>query len=274
MKIVTARNNAALKLAHKLTTKKGRDKEEAFLIEGEKLLEEALKAGFQISHVFVRAGTETKDLLEKQIASEDNLIVLSDSLFDELSSTVTPQPIIAVVKTSKGEASPEKVVDAVVVAKGIKPSEIKAVILDRIGDPGNVGTIIRTACAAGFDVVITIKGSADIYSDKVIRSSAGSIFHIPIIQGIPENDCLKLLDKINIDLMVCSAEGDSIYDTDISGGKAILIGNEANGPQDIFYENAKGTISIPMEENAESLNAAIAAAIVMYEKRRQDEDPR
>ena len=273
MKIVTARNNAAFKLANKLTTKKGRDKEEAFLIEGEHLLEEAKKAGLHISHVFVRA--ESSDsLIEKSIACDESIIGLSDSLFDELASTVTPQPIIAIVEKSKDAKAPTDAIKSIAVKKGKSPQDLKIVILDRVSDPGNMGTIIRTACAAGSDLIITIKGSADIYSDKILRSTAGSIFHIPIIQGVADEECLKLLDEIDTNLMVCSAEGDSIYDTDISGGKAILVGNEANGPSDIFYENAEKLIAIPMVKNAESLNAAIAVGIVIYEKRRQDEDPR
>ena len=274
MKIVTARNNAALKLAHKLKTKNGRDKEGAFLIEGVKLVDEAHNAGLIISHVFVRVGTKMIGLLEDNDINDRLVIELTDNLFDELATTVTPQPIIAIVKKKKEAESYEKVIETIISSEKSKSSKVRTIILDRLGDPGNVGTIIRTAFAAGFDFIITIKGTTDIYSDKVIRSAAGSVFHIPILQGLTEEECLKLLKKYDINLLVCSAEGDNIYDTDISGDKAILIGNEANGPGKVFFENAEKTIAIPMEEKAESLNAAIAAAIVIYEKRRQDENPR
>jgi len=142
-------------------------------------------------------------------------------------------------------------------------------VLDRVGDPGNVGAMMRSALAAGFDALWCTKGTADVFSDKAVRASAGAIFRLPVLEGLSAEDCVGLAKDAGARLLTCRAGGTDIYETDLKGGIVLVIGNEGAGPQEVFLNEADGVIGIPMAEGAESLNAAAAAAIVMYEAGRQ-----
>ena len=133
-----------------------------------------------------------------------------------------------------------------------------------------MGTIIRTADAAGFSGVIVLKGCVDIYNPKVIRSTAGSIFHIPVVEYRNNALCLQELCKRNIKIISTTMSSDRmIYDVDISGNSAILIGNEATGISKELLNAAEINVRIPMPGSAESLNASVAAGILIYESVRQ-----
>jgi len=142
-------------------------------------------------------------------------------------------------------------------------------VLDRAQDPGNVGMMVRSAFAAGMDAVWCVIGTADAFSDKAVRASAGAIFHLPVREGLSAKDCVGLAENMGARLLVCSREGTDLYKTDLTGSVALVIGNEGTGPQEMFLDTADGIVGIPMAEGAESLNAAAAAAVVMYEARRQ-----
>jgi TrmH family RNA methyltransferase len=136
-------------------------------------------------------------------------------------------------------------------------------------DPGNVGTIIRTAEAAGFAGVIAVKGTADIWSQKVCRATAGAIIRLPLFTADSADDALRLLARLGIRPVACDMSGESMYaDGALGGSIALIIGNEGGGVSREFADASPRMVGIPMSGESESLNAAVAAAVLMYEKKR------
>lgn len=183
--------------------------------------------------------------------------VVSDSVFKKISDTVTPQGILAVVKQKKYS------VDDIIANRRKDGSCI--VVLDRLQDPGNLGTIVRTGEGAGISGIILSSDCADIYNPKVIRSTMGSIFRVPF--AISENLPLDIdkLKKDGITTYAAHLNGE-VYNRGVfTKDCALLIGNEARGLSDAVAEKADKRIKIPMEGKVESLNAAVATAILMYE---------
>ena len=185
--------------------------------------------------------------------------VLSDSVFQHVSDTKTPQGILCVVN--------QKEYDLETVLNIENPHFM---VLDNLQDPGNLGTIVRTAEAAGVDAVFVSKESVDIYNPKTIRSTMGSIYRMPVIYI---EDLLELLDifkQKGIKSYAAHLEGKNSYDKeDYQSGTAILIGNEGNGLRKEISNSADIWVRIPMEGKVESLNAAIAASVLMFEVYRQ-----
>ena len=144
------------------------------------------------------------------------------------------------------------------------------VVMDRLQDPGNIGTIIRTAEGAGYKAVITVKGTGDVFSPKTIRAAAGSVFRMPILQ-VEDNKALRALtDNMRKKLVVTGFHTDKYYfDEDLSKGVALVIGNEGNGVSEELMEMADVIVKIPMDGHLESLNASVAAGILMYETKRK-----
>ena len=256
MKIITSKDNPVLKAARKLHTRKGREGAGAFLIEGKKLISEAVTAGFAVESVFINAGALARG--EAATGEYANEIELEETLFHDLAGTKTPQPYMAVVRRPEPE--------------GADGETQRALVLDRISDPGNVGTMIRSAFAAGMDSVWCVKGTADVYSDKAVRASAGAIFRMPVKEGLSAKDCIGQAADMGARLFVLSAGGADLYKEELTGNIALVIGSEGAGPQEAFLEAADAVIGIPMAKGSESLNAATAAAVAMYEALRQSNE--
>jgi len=276
MRVITSKDNPALKLARKLKSRRGREKVGAFLVEGQKLISEAESANYSIEFIFLNAAAEGDDVFEAYPEG----IILEEKLFCELAGTVTPQPVIAVVRHKAADdgllrdARDEGIeFDAELFHRFAPGHEgepaIRILIIDRVGDPGNVGTMIRSALAAGISGVWCVKGTADVFSDKSIRASAGAVFHLPVREELSVHDCLGYVMDLEAKLIVCAADGIDLFETDLNGSIAIVIGNEGAGVDGAFIKAADAVVGIPMAEESESLNAAIAAAIVMYEALRQ-----
>jgi TrmH family RNA methyltransferase len=275
LKYITSRANASVRRALALHNKKGRDKNDAFLTEGFILIKEAISAGREIEQIFLRgeaaisAGSETKQgfLRSDEIAEEiragipdsAEILTLPEKIFDEIADTVTPQGVMAIVK--KPNAAD---------AKKALTNSSSILVLDRLQDPGNVGTLIRTAFASGIGAVACVKGTADVYALKVVRAAAGALFRIPVAQTGSAAETIAELKKAEYSLKTLQMDGGKAYSkADLSGRVAIIVGNEGSGVSDAFVAEADEIISIPMQEGAESLNAAIAAGIVLYERNRQ-----
>jgi len=224
-------------------------------VEGEKLINEAINAGFTVERVYINSGALSRGEAVSQGYPGET--ALEEKLFLELARTETPGPYIAVVAGKTAAKAHES------------GNKNRLLILDRINDPGNAGTIIRAALAAGMDEVLCLKGTADIFSDKAVRASAGAIFHIPVIEGLSAEECLSYVKEAGLKLFVCEAGGNCLFDTGLAGRIAIVIGNESRGPQAVLKEAADTIVGIPMAEESESLNAASAASVVMYEALRQ-----
>lgn len=259
MKTVTSRDNPVLKKARKLLTRKGRAEASAFLAEGRKLISEAKNAGYQTECVFINAGAFIRG--EAVAGAFENECLLEENLFNSLSQTQTPQPYIAIV-TRDDNVSKEA---------GDPGAPERILVLDRISDPGNVGTMIRTALASDISEVWCVKETADVFSDKAIRASAGAVFYMTVREGLSAADCISRARGMGAKIIVCDAGGTNLYDNILTGRLVIVIGNESDGPESEFMNAADSVAGIPMSAEAESLNAATAAAIIMYEALRQRE---
>ena len=256
MKIISSTDNKTVKQLKKLHEKKGRDKENAFIVEGEKLTIEAIENNAEILIIIFRGS-----IIEGfRIPDTADVVVMTEELFDNLVDTVTPQPVMAIVKKPTLQ-----------MPEACESNKDGYIVLDSIQDPGNVGTIIRTAEAAGFKGILSVKGTADPFSQKVVRAAAGAIFRIPIITLENEEEALTYLITKNIRPLICDASADSFHtDCNLKGDVAFIVGNEGNGISKYFLDNINDSVAIKMQKSSESLNVAIAAAILMFEKNRQE----
>lgn len=246
MQRIDSRQNPRVKAWKKLKTKKGRDKQGAFLIEGEHLVEEALQSPVKVTTIIV---DEARD--DVPFAAHDVPIVqVSKSVFREISDTDTPQGIIAVCE--KPKPTP------------FSFSEGKFLLLDEVQDPGNVGTMIRTADCAGFDAVILGKGCADLYNPKTVRATQGSLFHLPIYQQ-DLTETIRSLKAHQIPVFGTALRQAADYrKIEKRASFALLVGNEGAGVKPQYLELCDEKICIPIYGKAESLNVAVAAGILMY----------
>lgn len=253
MREIRSKDNRIFKECQKLSQKKYRDREGLYLIEGENLIGEVP----QTDLVYIICS----DRQEWSFEHDENVYLMSANLFDKIAQTETSQGILAVVR--KPQISVESL------EQHLRPND-NLVVLDRLQDPGNIGTIIRTAEGAGYGAVVTMKGTADVFSPKTIRAAAGSVFRIPIIQVEDNGELRSLSDRLQKKLVVTAFDTDKFYfDVDLSKEIALVIGNEGNGVSDELMEMADIKVKIPMDGNLESLNASVAAGILMYETKRR-----
>ena len=201
--------------------------------------------------------TANGGLCEK-LSERAGLYVVSDNVFTSLSDTKTPQGILAVCVRPKPD-----------IKKAAKHGGLY-IILEEIRDPGNLGTIVRTANACGLDAVFTSSGSADLYSPKTLRSTMGAVFGVPVFEDIDIKETARMLKDLGVRVYAAELSGaSSCYDEEYVKGTAFLIGNEANGLKAETLDIADSRIRIPMRPDAESLNASVASAVLMYEALRQ-----
>ncbi|MCI5721036.1 MAG: RNA methyltransferase [Firmicutes bacterium] len=262
MREIGSRDNRIYKEALKLSRKKYRDREGLYVVEGENLVREALRYSC-VDKIFVssdRVNTYIEaGILDREPA--DNVFSVEDSLFEKLAQTETSQGILATVR--KKEFSVEELTEE-------KKGNNNFVVLDRLQDPGNIGTIVRTSEGAGYSGVIVLRGTADVFSPKTVRAAAGSVFRNPIIHVEDNRELRKLCDRLGLKLVVTGFDTDKYYfDEDISRDTALVIGNEGNGVSDELMDMADVKIKIPMMGELESLNASVAAGILMYEVQRR-----
>jgi TrmH family RNA methyltransferase len=274
---IISAENRALKEARKLKERTGRRKAGGlFLVEGRKLIGEAVAAGLEIDRLYVREGdaqaqTDAAELIGVSEDGAPRVYMLTEHLFAGLTETMAPQPLVAVVKIPGGSVGLADMLKlASQQAGGKEVAQLGLMVMDRIGDPGNAGTVVRTALAAGMDGVIALKGTADLLSGKALRSSAGSVFHLPAAEGVGEEELIETLASAGAELTLLSADGQDLYEAELAGGCALVVGNEANGPSAALRQAATRTLAIPMNEKSESLNAGVAAAVVMFERMRQE----
>ena len=250
MRKITSKDNKIEKLCEQLAQKKHRDKLALYLIEGENLVEEAVKNGAGIQTVLVREGYSGK-----LSGLEEEAFELDARLFDKLAQTETSQGIIAIV--NKPQISREQFIGD---AGG------NFVVLDRLQDPGNIGTILRTADAAGYKLAVVMKGTADVFSPKVVRAATGSLFRMPVVFMDSEEELLEFTRAAGKKTVATCFDTDLYYyDVNLKENIALIIGNEGNGISETLIASSDVKIKIPMHGNIESLNASVAAGILMYE---------
>lgn len=256
---ITGLQNPVVKAAAELKQKKYRQQQGRFLAEGLRTVEEAVRYG-AVQSIFYTAieDERTRTVLEEAAAKQVKLICVSEAVLKKIADTETPQGVIAVCEMGKSSV------------EDLLATGQMLLVLDRVGDPGNIGTMLRTADAAGLGGFVLLKGSADIYAPKTVRASMGSLFHLPVVSGVSEAEFVSSARKAGYELLVTCLDGaDNLYKADLRGRLAFVMGNEANGVTDSLLEAADKRVFIPMQGRAESLNVAMAAGVVMFEALRQ-----
>lgn len=252
--VTTSLTNERVKYARSLQRERVRTREERFLIEGIRLVEEALRAGARPALAFyserLLATPRGRALFERLQASAEELVQATPQVMASLSQTVTPQGVLAVVPMPRLEW----------------PRGGLVAVLDGLRDPGNVGTIMRTAWAAGAAAVAATRGTADPYAPKVVRAAMGAHFHLPLRTHLDVASLKALL--VGRRVLLADPAGQPYWETDWRGPLALVIGGEARGAG-LALPLVHARVAVPMAGGVESLNAAVAAAVLVFEAARQ-----
>lgn len=261
---IKSATNPKIKLAISLHQKKHREKAGMFMVEGIRMVEMAIRSGWKIEYGFYTMEAARESRVEAALLDLDpvcSMYEVSTMLLQRISETQTPQGIALVVNMENAAAE----------LKNLLGKETSLLVaLENVQDPGNVGTIIRTADAVGVDGVVLLGNSVDPFCSKAVRATMGSIFHVPVITDLTKGDFLRELDVHGIPLFAAAIDmrADTFFHQDFSKASALIFGNEANGLSDDILARSK-SIYIPMQGHAESFNVAVAAGIILYEAFRQ-----
>lgn len=250
--------NAKIKEIKNLCSKaKARREMGLFVIEGPKLLLEAPEE--LIHEVYITEELKANPSVMEKVSSLKSVTIVTPQQLKRISDTETPQGVLAVLKQIPREAYKTVAQSSVASASGLA-----AILLEDIQDPGNLGTIIRTAEAAGVGEVIMSRGCVDIYNPKVVRATMGSIYRVPFRFVEDIKDAIGELQSEKIEVYAAALDGaKSMVEISLKG-QAVLIGNEGNGLKRETIAAASGSVYIPMYGKVESLNASIAATVLMY----------
>ena len=265
-RFISSPDNDKIRLINKLSRKKYRDQQGKFVIEGINLVRAALSKGQHVEFVLIADDFDYSEIANTLAVGVDyrNIYLIPRFLFEKISDAENGSGIIAVVDKRSYTLYN---LDSLELRRGDN-----VLVLDRLQDPGNIGTMIRTAVAAGYSIVATIKGTADIYSPKVLRASAGMIFGISVVELADTEEFKKLVSRLDKKIVVTDPrEGDPYYECYLTNDIALVIGNEGNGISDEIMESSDVRVNIPMQGEVESLNAAICASLLMYEAIRASE---
>ena len=254
---ITSIANKKVKYVRSLYRRRVRHRERHFVIEGLRLVGEALKAGVAPSHTFF-----TPDLSDSQQGREllaviedlpGECFLVTDEVMRALSDTVSPQGILAVVPFLE---------------LPLPENPWLVLVVDRVRDPGNLGTILRSAEAAGASQVILTPATVDVYNPKVVRGAMGAHFYLPIATGVSWSEMAEALEDRQI--LLAEAGGDKVYyEVDWAKPSALIVGGEAEGASQEAEKLAIEQIAIPMQGQTESLNVAVAASVILFEAARQ-----
>ena len=260
MQQITSKDNEQIKHIRRLKEKKYREESNEFIIEGIKLIKEAIIEKQKIKTIVICDGCDKDSNFDSKILYEIakmNCIVVPEKIFKTLTEVTNPQGILAVIEKQNKENKIDYKADIIL-------------ILDNIQDPGNLGTILRTADSINLKQIIISKGTVDSYSSKVIRSTMGAIFRINIIDVESLEETIKEIKKHKFKIIGTSLEATkNIYDEKYNK-TAIIVGNEANGIEEKILELTDEKVKIPMQGKTESLNASVATGIILYEYVRQN----
>lgn len=253
---ITSKDNETIKHIKKLKEKKFREEYNEFIIEGIKMIEEAIQENAKIKSIIICDDCKTAGNIPNELMYEIaklECIYVAEKIFSSITEVINPQGIMAIIEKPNNNENE------------IDYKEDNFLILDNIQDPGNIGTILRTADSLDIKQIVVSKGTADIYNPKVVRSTMGAIFRIRVIEveDLPKE--IRKMKKHKINVYATDLKTDkSIYDVDYTKS-AIVIGNEANGVSEEVLKEASKRIKIPMLGKTESLNAAVATSVILYE---------
>ena len=259
MNIISSKDNELVKNIKKLKDKKYRDLENVYIVEGIKMVKEAILENASIKQIIICDDCEKSDLISKEMMYEIakyDCIYVTNKIFKYITEVQTPQGVMAIIEKNNKD-------------KEINYNEDIIVALDDIQDPGNLGTILRTVDSIGLSQILVSKGTADPYNPKVVRSTMGAIYRVKVIECDNLKETLKEIKKNKFKILVTSLDDSkSVYDIKYYK-KVIIIGNEANGVEEEIVKLADEKIKIPMLGKTESLNASVATGVVLYEYVRQ-----
>jgi RNA methyltransferase, TrmH family len=260
VRIVQSKQNGRLKELRRALANPPREKGEPVGIEGPNLVAEALRAGVKLHCVFA-AHAEEHALKRLHLPSETEILLLPPELLVPVLTTETPQPVAALID------SPEWTWAQLLGKHRNAPPMI--VVLAGLQDPGNLGTILRSAEAFGATGIVALSGTVHAWNPKAVRASAGSIFRVPVISASVQ-DAITHLRKANVTIYAATAHAaQPANGINLAAPVALVIGNEGNGVPDDIAAHADGAITIPCPGPVESLNAAVAASVLLYEASRQ-----
>ena len=259
IKNITSKNNPLIKEVAKLSEKKHREEKKQFAFEGRKLLQEALKSNAPLEHVFV-----TEDAL-KHVENYNipcGLTLVTEDIYHKISFEKSPEGIFCVSKAL------DKFHNIYIIYRREDFVGGRIFLLDGIRDPGNLGTILRTASAFGCETVILSEDCADVYNSKTVRASMGAVFRQRTVRVRDMAATVKELKAMGKTVYCAALESSSIsiFDVTPSDDVCFVVGNEANGIRREVIDASSGTVIIPMEKDTESLNAASASTILLYEQ--------
>lgn len=257
--VITSKDNEQIKHIRKLKEKKYRDEYNEYVIEGVKLIKEAIQEDANIKTIIACDNCVKNEEIDPKVMYEIakyNCLYVEEKVFQSITDVKNPQGLLAIMSKEQKE---EK----------IDYKEDIIVVLDNVQDPGNIGTILRTVDSIGLKQIIVSNNSGDVYNPKVVRSTMGAILRVNVIESENLVETLKTIKKHKFEVVATSLQtNDSIYDIDYNK-KAIVIGNEANGVSKEVLDLADKKVKIPMLGRTESLNAAVATGIITYEYVRQ-----
>jgi len=268
--LITSRNNPFVKWGCSLTDTKGRQQARSFICEGEKLSFEALESELPVTHVLLMESKSEKMLprvkllLDKDAFLSTEVVILSDAAFEKVSTEKAPQGIICIIKYLDNF----KVCDIIYKEEFFSSPDERAIILSSVRDPGNLGSVIRSAVAFGVDHIILTDDCADIYNPKTIRSAMGSLFRVKISTVKNMVDSIPLIRQSGRRVFAAelSDSARSISDVGLLKSDIVMIGNEGHGISKELSDVCDMSVYIPISKKTESLNASVAAAIFMWEQ--------
>ena len=259
MQSISSKENELIKHIKKLKDKKERDSSNEYVIEGIKLIQEAVQENVNIKQIIVCDDCDKTESIPKDLMYEIakyDCVYVTKKIFKYISEVQEPQGILAIIEKNNSD-------------KDIDYNQDIIVALDDVQDPGNLGTILRTVDSIGLTQILVSKGTADSYNPKVVRSTMGAIFRIKIIECEDLEKTLKEIKKHKFKVVVTSLQTENTIYGIKYNKKVIVIGNEANGVEQKIQQIADEKVKIPMLGKTESLNASVATGIVLYEYVRQ-----
>jgi TrmH family RNA methyltransferase len=258
---ITSTKNALVKRIRALADRDRRESDDRLVVEGVRMIEEVLASGAPVELLLydpkAATGPRAAVLLERARGLGVRLVTATPHVVAACSQVDTPQGLVAIVH------HPRPALTAVLAAP-----DLVVVVADRIQDPGNLGTIIRIADAAGATAVLTTQGTVDPYNPKVVRATMGSLFHLPVASAATP-ELIAVLRARSVRILLADPTGSTDYtQADYRSPVAIVFGSEAGGPDLAWRDATNATVRIPVYGRADSLNVAVAAALLLYEIRR------
>lgn len=256
---IQSASNNLVKRVRSLHSRSGRKKANQFLAEGESVVTEAIKNDATITELVVSNSFLDSLNSDDSISRQEKVYVLDDKVFQSCSTTDSPKGVLAVIEKKEEDR-----------ASIFNRKAPLVTVACEVTDPGNLGTMMRSCLAFGSDAILLTKGTVDPYNPKVVRSSSGTIFSLPFIQDVEEDDLISMAKEHQLQIIAMSGSGNKPLNTiNLTKGSLILLGNEAHGLSKSLLESATDRVTIPIDDQCESLNVSIAHAVTMWEAKKQ-----